>query len=84
MTAASGDIGKQADAICGSDRNNTIATGALSVDHPKHGKQTTTFALSIYTCFGALLYQGTAQGPTAKAAIAAAIADYAAAHPDNS
>src|SRR5581483_2325695 len=51
------DIANSTNAICGSNRNATIAGGTLSQQHT-HGKLQSTFTLRIYACFGAVLYQG--------------------------
>ena len=78
------NVKKAADAICGSDRDNTVATGVLSQTQPKHGKPDNVFTLQVYTCFGALLDGETGKGSTIKAAVDAAVAAYQAAHADNS
>jgi hypothetical protein len=83
---ASGDAAKLADAICGTDRNNTVATGALSgksVRHGLFGRTQYTFVLSVYTCFGAKLAETSADGDTVQNAVSSAVASYAADHPQN-
>jgi hypothetical protein len=86
MTGVTGDVAKSADSICGTNRNNTIATGALATATPaaKHAKPQVTFTLSIYTCFGAKLDQQVATADTVVKAIASAVMLYQTAHPDNS
>jgi hypothetical protein len=81
MTAITSDVARSADEICGSNRDNTIATGTLV---PRHGKEPVTFNLLIYTCFGAPLDREVGTGSSIKNAIDAAVAAYASAHPNNS
>jgi hypothetical protein len=86
MTGVTGDVSKSADAICGTNRNNTIATGTLAPAVPanKHAKPQVVFTLSIYTCFGAKLDQQIGTADNANKAIATAVMLYQTAHPDNS
>jgi hypothetical protein len=84
MAPATGNVSASADSICGTNRNNTIASGVISQVIPKRGRPTATFVLSVYTCFGAKLVDVTGTGGTPKAAVDAAVASYASAHPDNS
>lgn len=88
MTNASGlDLNKQADGICGRDRNNTIATGTLSAKSTRHGlgsRTEWTFNLDVYTCWGAKLATQSATAGSLKDAVASAVAAYAQAHPQNS
>lgn len=79
LTSVSADPSKNADAICGANRNNTIASGALT----ESGHQA-TFVLNVYTCFGAQLASQTEKAATVKAAVDAAVAAYVKSHPDNS
>lgn len=87
MTNASGmDLSKQADGICGTDRNNTIATGTLSAKSTRHGlgvRTEWTFNLDVYTCWGAKLAEHTATAGSLKDAVSSAVAAYAKAHPEN-
>lgn len=76
------DVATSADAICGTNRDNTIAAGTLAETAGKHREM--VFTLAIYTCFGAVLDKTTGKGGTFKAAVDAAVAAYAASHPDNS
>jgi hypothetical protein len=83
ITGVKESVAKAADSICGSNRNNTIASGTLAENMPKKGHEV-DFTLQIYTCFGVVLDTQVGKGNNAKAAIDAAVAAYAAAHPDNS
>ncbi len=82
MTAVTSSPEQSADAICGPDRDNTIATGTLAETPGKH--MTATFVLLVYTCFGAPLEREVGKGASLKTAVDAAVAAYAAAHPENS
>lgn len=84
ITTNAAPVAQAADAICGTNRNNTIATGTLAHVVPHKGKPTYTFTLSVYACFGAVLATQTGSGPSIKAAVDGAVAAYVAAHPDNS
>jgi len=80
----SSDIPPNADAICGSNRNATIAGGTLGQQH-SHGKAQSTFTLRIYTCFGAVIYEGDpVTGGSAQEAIDQAVSTYATQNPSNS
>lgn len=87
MTNASGDnLAKNADGICGSERNNTIATGTASakVTRRTFGSRTEyTFVLDVYTCFGAKLAQTTGTGGSLNDAVRSAVNGYAAKYPGN-
>ncbi|HET9392834.1 MAG TPA: hypothetical protein VFO29_04850 [Candidatus Rubrimentiphilum sp.] len=86
MTNASGDASKQANAICGSERNNTVAGGVLSSKNVRRGlfgHKQYTFALAVYTCFGAKLAEASADGDSISGAVNAAVASYATDHPQN-
>jgi hypothetical protein len=83
MTAVTSNVAQSSDAICGSNRDNTIATGSLQVLPGGHKKQI-AFDLVVYTCFGAELARATGKGPSIKSAVDAAVSAYASAHPDNS
>jgi len=87
MTNVSGDLSKQANAICGSDRNNTVAGGVLSSKSVRHGffgRMQYTFVFDVYTCFGAKLAETTADADSIGSAVTAAVAAYATGHPQNS
>lgn len=83
VTPVKGNVAQTADSICGAQRNNTIATGTLTENIPKHGKEV-DFTLRVYTCFGVVLDTQTGKGNNLKTAVDAAVAAYATAHPDNS
>ena len=83
MAPATANVSASADSICGTNRNNTIASGTIAQVIPKRGRATSTFVLSVYTCFGAKLGDVTGTGSSPKAAVDAAVASYASAHPDN-
>lgn len=83
ITTVKGTVASSADAICGTHRNNTIATGTIAENMPKKGHEV-DFTLQVYTCFGVLLDTQLGKGNDIKAAVDAAVAAYAAAHPDNS
>ena len=78
LTSVTTDPAKTADAICGANRNNTIAAGALT----ESGRQI-TFVLNVYTCFGAQLASETEKAGSVKAAVDNAVAAYVKEHPDN-
>lgn len=85
-TNAGGDAAKNANAICGADRNNTVATGTLSSKSVRHGFFSSTqysFILDVYTCFGARLTETSGDGDSVKSAVSAAVAAYVADHPLN-
>jgi hypothetical protein len=78
------DVVRNADQICGANRDNTIASGTLAEVPSSHGRQDVTFTLVVYTCFGAPLEREIGKGSSVKSAVDAAVSAYAAAHPDNS
>lgn len=84
MTSVTSNAAQSSDAICGSNRDNTIATGTLQESAPHHGKNQVTFELLVYTCFGAVLEKETGKGSSIKSAVDSAVSAYATAHPDNS
>jgi TolB-like protein len=83
LTTVTSNIAQAADSICGTNRNNTIATGVLSGPSKGRGSQV-AFTLQIYTCFGAMLDSEVGKGDSVKKAIDTAVTAYATAHPDNS
>lgn len=84
MTAITSNVAQSTDTICGSNRDNTIATGTLQETAAHRGKPQMTFTLIVYTCFGATLGQTVGKGISIKSAVDSAVAAYATAHPDNS
>jgi hypothetical protein len=87
MTNASGlNLSKEADAICGTNRNNTIATGTLSAKTTRRGlgsRTEWTFNLDVYTCWGAKLATQSATAGSLKDAVTNAVSAYAKDHPSN-
>jgi hypothetical protein len=87
LTAASPqNVAQAADGICGTDRNNTIASGTASaklVHHALGSRAQYTFLLDVYTCFGAKLAESTGTGDSIASAIRSAVADYITNHPNN-
>jgi hypothetical protein len=83
MTQITSNVAQSADAICGANRDNTIATGTLQQPLAHHGKQY-AFDLYVYTCFGAMLDHESGKGSSTKSAVDAAVAAYVLARPDNS
>lgn len=87
VSPPNGDLAKGADGICGNSRDNTIASGVASTTSVKVGffrKTQYEFALRVYTCFGSVLASSNGSGSTLAGAITAAVAAYAATHPQNS
>ncbi len=82
MTGVTSPTASSTEVICGSDRDNTVATGTVQVSPARHG--VTTFTLFVYTCFGATLDSEVGKGSSIKSAIDAAVAAYVKAHSDNS
>ncbi|HTC31309.1 MAG TPA: hypothetical protein VK702_11335 [Candidatus Acidoferrum sp.] len=79
------DLTKSADSVCGTQRNNTIASGVLTVTHVGGFRAHDAYAytLNVYACFGALLYTDTASNDNFATAIKAAVEKYSSDHPDN-
>lgn len=87
INAESTTVAKGADAICGTSRNNTIAAGSLNIEQQgaRFGSRSVNvFTLTVYTCFGAPLFQTTQRDGNLGTAINAAVAAYEKDHPDNS
>ncbi len=80
-----GNVAKQADTICGTHRDNSVASGVLDVSRSGgiRSHNTYTFTLNIYTCFGATLYTNTQTGTDRVKTIHDAADAYANDHPDN-
>lgn len=84
--AAPRGLSQEADGICGTDRNNTIASGTASAKLVHHGlgsRPEYTFVLDVYTCFGAKLAQNSGTGDSLASAVRTAVDAYATAHPQN-
>ena len=79
------DPSKVADAICGQNRDNTIASGRLDVQHVGGFRphDSYTFTLELYACFGPILYTNTQTNNNFAQAIKDAVDAYYADHPDN-
>jgi hypothetical protein len=76
----------EADGICGTERNNTIATGTVSAELTRHGlgsRTEYTFVLSVYTCWGAKLAEHTGKAGSLSSAVAQAVAAFTEASPQN-
>ena len=85
-SAAPQNLAKEADGICGTDRNNTIAAGTATAKVVHHGLGSHaqyTFVLGVYTCFGAKLAESTGTGDSMASAVRSAVADYVTTHPSN-
>ena len=82
---ATADVSKTADSICGSQRDNTIATGTLVAQHVGglHAHETYTFTLNVYACFGAVLYTNTQNNDDYAKAVLDAVEQYHNDHPEN-
>jgi hypothetical protein len=80
-----GDLSGAASGICGTNRDNTIATGTLSEEHVGGIRPRTksVFTLQIWTCFGDVLYTTTKTDFDVAKAISSAVNDYVLDHPDN-
>jgi hypothetical protein len=77
------DSATAANSVCGSNRNATVISGALSKQHRGFGSAS-VFTLHVYTCYGATLYQTTQSAGSIRQAVESAVDAYAAAHPQNS
>ena len=87
MTNSGGqNLAREADGICGTDRNNTIATGTASATSTHHGlgsRTQWTFVLDVYTCWGAKLSEHSVTADSLANAVTQAVTEYATAHPSN-
>lgn len=80
------NLQSEADGICGTDRNNTIAVGTASAEMTHHGfgsRTEWTFVLSIYTCWGAKLVEHTAKAGSLTNAVSQAVAEFTQTSPQN-
>ncbi|HEY4434148.1 MAG TPA: hypothetical protein VGM99_07065, partial [Candidatus Cybelea sp.] len=84
LTTVTSVPAQSTETICGANRDNTVAAGTLQAGSGAHHKMQYTLELTIYTCFGAPLDRQVGKGGSYKAAVDAAVAAYAIAHPDNS
>ncbi|HEX8806141.1 MAG TPA: hypothetical protein VF741_04290, partial [Candidatus Aquilonibacter sp.] len=85
MSNATGNVATTANTICGTSRDNTIATGSLNVQHVGgfRAHDTYTFTLNVYACFGAVLYTNTQSNDNYTRAVLDAIDAYHDDHPEN-
>jgi hypothetical protein len=85
VQTASTDVSSQANALCGPQRDNTVASGTLNVQHVggMHPHDVYTFTLTIYACFGVTLYSESKTDPNRTKVIQEAVKAYAEAHPEN-
>lgn len=84
--AAPADLSKAASSLCGTNRENTIATGVLVQQHLGgfRPRLRSVFTLQIWTCFGDVLYHTTQTDFDMAKAISNAVKDYVTGHPANS
>jgi hypothetical protein len=85
MSNASGNVAANANTICGTSRDNTIATGTLDVQHVggMRAHDSYTFTLNVYACFGAVLYTNTQTDDNYTKAVLNAVEQYYNDHPEN-
>lgn len=83
--SAPANLTTAADAVCGADRDNTIATGTLAMQHVSgiRPRSKSVFTLQVWTCFGDMLYTTTESDFDTAQAITNAVSDYVLAHPSN-
>jgi len=83
--AATSNVGSIADSLCGQNRDNTVASGVLNVQHVGglRPHDSYTFTLDVYACFGAKLYSTTSTNDSYTRAIHAAVESYFEDHPQN-
>ncbi len=79
------DLGTAATTLCGTERDNTIATGTLVQEHLRglRPRIKSVFTLQVWTCFGDVLYQTTKTRFDIAKAISEAVSDYVTSHPSN-
>lgn len=86
-TIAPANVAKSTDALCGSKRDNTVASGMLNVRQEGGGfgaHSVYDFTLNVYTCFGAPIFTVTQSDRSLTKAIDGAVTAYAQGHADNS
>jgi hypothetical protein len=83
--AATSNVGSIADSLCGQNRDNTIASGTLNVQHVGGFRphDSYTFTLNVYACFGAKLYSTSSTNDNYPRAIHDAVESYFGDHPEN-
>lgn len=79
------NVSASADAICGSNRNNTIVSGVLNATSEGSIRKYNSYALKldVYTCFGAVLYTTTENGTDLAKVVQTVTDDYQKAFPNN-
>jgi hypothetical protein len=84
-SVATANLANQANAICGNNRNNTIASGVLDVQHVSgfRAHDSYTFTFNVYACFGAVLYTTQETNNDYSRAIHDAVESYYSDHPEN-
>jgi len=84
-TVTTQNLANQADAICGANRDNTIASGILNVQHVGGFRphDSYTFTFNVYACFGAVLYTTQETNDDYNKAIKSAVESYYTDHPEN-
>ena len=85
-SVAPANVAGAADTICGTSRDNTVASGSLSAKILRHGitsRTQWTFTLDVYTCFGAKLTENAGEADSLDGAVKAAVEAYASSHPQN-
>jgi hypothetical protein len=86
MSGVAGNAAANANGICGTQRDNTVASGSVKTASVKSGffhKTQYTFTLDVYTCFGAPLSQASGTADSLAGAIQTAVQSYATSHPNN-
>ena len=75
----------QATNLCGSNRDNTIASGLLDVQHVGgfHPHDSYTFTFNVYACFGVVLYTVKETNDNFNRAVHDAVESYYGEHPEN-
>jgi hypothetical protein len=83
--AATANVGSIADSLCGTNRDNTVVSGELNVQHVGGFRphDSFTFTLNVYACFGARLYSTTSTNDSRTRAIHDAVESYFGDHPEN-
>ena len=85
-TIAPANVAKSTDAVCGTQRDNTVSSGTLNVRREGGGfgaHNVYDFTLDVYTCFGAKLFTTSTSDRSIAKAIDDAVAAYAKDHPNN-
>ncbi|MEO9170270.1 MAG: hypothetical protein ABI282_10965 [Candidatus Baltobacteraceae bacterium] len=81
------NVAKSTDALCGTKRDNTIASGTLDLHQEGGGfgsHNVYDFTLNVYTCFGAPIFTVKQSDRNLAKAVESAVTAYAKDHGDNS